>query len=200
MPNRQAAGPMFGRLSFLAYRNRSFAPHPSSAAWPQIVAPDRWNNTRTQSADRQRRARRSIRFTFSSRAVDPQPHPLVAGKFLRYHRLKRGLTLTPPQDFTEARDWFVEHKRDPFLWLIILGPLTMVAITFGGVLLFPPSDAVRAVSQVLPNADMGSMGPNYFPKCGGQTYIFGYNFDLARGKRVCRDIINGGWVVDLDPK
>jgi hypothetical protein len=96
----------------------------------------------------------------------------------------------------------VEHKRDPFLWLIILGPLTMVAITFGGVLLFPPSDAIRAVSQVLPNADMGAMGAKYFPKCGGQTYIFGYDFERARGKlrRVCRDIVNGGWVVDIDPK
>ena len=96
----------------------------------------------------------------------------------------------------------MEHKRDPFLWLIILGPLTMVAITFGGVLLFPPSDAMRAVSQVLPNADMGPMRPNYFPKCGGQTYIFGYDFDWFSGKlhRVCRDITNGRWVVDLDPK
>ena len=94
----------------------------------------------------------------------------------------------------------MEHKRDPFLWLIILGPLTIVAFTFGGVLLFPPSDARRAVSQVLPNADMGAMRPNYFPKCGGQTYIFGYDFDWTRGKlrRVCRDIINGGWVVDLE--
>ena len=141
-----------------------------------------------------------ICFFFPALRINPQPDPLVAGKFLRYHRLKRGLTLTPPQDFTEARDWFVEHKRDPFLWLIILGPLTMVAIAFGGVLLFPPSDARQAVSQVLSNADMSGMRPNYFPKCGGQTYIFGYDFDWARGKlrRVCRDIINGGWVVDLE--
>jgi len=29
--------------------------------------------------------------------------------------------MTLAQDFREARDWFFQHKRDPFLWLVILG-------------------------------------------------------------------------------
>ena len=54
--------------------------------------------------------------------------------------------MTPAQDFREARDWFLQHKRDPFLWLIILGPVTFFAIN------------------------------------------------------MCRDIVKGVWVVDIDPK
>ena len=30
-----------------------------------------------------------------------------------------GLALTLAQDFREARAWFAQHKRDPFLWLVI---------------------------------------------------------------------------------
>jgi hypothetical protein len=39
------------------------------------------------------------------------------------------LTLTLVQDFREARAWFVRHKRDTFLWPVILGPLTFAALT-----------------------------------------------------------------------
>jgi hypothetical protein len=108
------------------------------------------------------------------------------------------------QDFREARDWFAQHKRDPFLWLVILGPLVLAAITFWGLFVFPPSGAIRAISQVLPSADI-TFAPKNFPKCRGQTYIFGYDFgirtnhDQAAG-RACRDLVNGGWVVDIDPK
>ena len=69
------------------------------------------------------------------------------------HRFKRGPTLTLAQDFREARDWFSLHKRDPFLWLIILGPLTFFAINMWGLFVFPPSGAIRAINQVLPNSD-----------------------------------------------
>jgi hypothetical protein len=110
--------------------------------------------------------------------------------------------LTFAQEFREARAWFAQHKRDPFLWLVILGPLTFAAITpWWGPVVFPPSDAIRAISQVLPKAEMvlpENMFQKNFPKCGEQTYIFGYEF--VSGKdfgRACRDIVNGGWVVDI---
>jgi hypothetical protein len=116
--------------------------------------------------------------------------------------------MTPAQDFREARDWFLQHKRDPFLWLIILGPLTFFAINMWGLLVFPPSGAIRAINQVLPNTEV-QVGPKNFPKCSGRTYSFGYDFgffhigrgpeDLTTG-RVCRDIVKGVWVVDIDPK
>jgi hypothetical protein len=127
--------------------------------------------------------------------------PAVAGKI---H--EDGMTLA--QDFREARDWFLQHKRDPFLWLIILGPLTFFAINMWGLLVFPPSGAIRAINQVLPNTEI-QVGPKNFPKCSGRTYSFGYDFgffhigrgpeDLTTG-RVCRDIVKGVWVVDIDPK
>ena len=108
------------------------------------------------------------------------------------------MTLTLAQEFKGARAWFAQHKRDPFLWLVILGPLTLGAITpWWGEFVFPPSDAIRAISQtemVLPQ----NMLPKYFPKCGEQTYIFGYDFISGRDfGRACRDIVNGGWVVDI---
>ena len=112
--------------------------------------------------------------------------------------------MTLAQDFREARDWFFQHKRDPFLWLIILGPLTLAAIEFWGLFVFPPSGAIRAVNQVLPNAEVG-FGPKNFPKCSGRTYLFGYNF-VGRGSsradigRARRDIVKGVWVVEIDPK
>jgi hypothetical protein len=109
--------------------------------------------------------------------------------------------LTLAQDFRDARDWFAQHKHDPFLWLVILGPLTFAAITFWGLFVFPPSDAERAIRQVVPGAGV-SFAPKNFPKCRGQTYIFGYDF-AARSDhagRVCRDVVNGGWVVVIDPK
>jgi hypothetical protein len=115
------------------------------------------------------------------------------------------MTLTFAQDFIEARDWFVQHKRDPFLWLVILGPLVFASITFWGLVVFPPSDAVGAIGQVLPSADVSLFAPKNFPKCRGQTYIFGYDFGIRTDHdqdtgRVCRDVANVGWVVDVNPK
>jgi hypothetical protein len=115
--------------------------------------------------------------------------------------------LTLAQDFREARDWFLQHKGDPILWIIILGPLTFFAINMWGWLVFPPSGAIRAINQVLPNTEVNVRSKN-FPKCSGGTYSFGYDFgsfhirgpeDLTTG-RVCRDIVKGVWVVDIDPK
>jgi hypothetical protein len=106
--------------------------------------------------------------------------------------------LTLAQEFREARAWFAQHKRDPFLWLVILGPLTLAAITpWWAAIVFPPADAIRAISNtemVLPQ----NMFPKYYPKCGEQTYIFGYEFISGKDfGRACRDIVNGGWVVDI---
>ena len=112
------------------------------------------------------------------------------------------LTLTLAQEFRGARTWFAQHKRDPFLWLVILGPPTLAAITpWWGVYVFPPSDAIRAISEARPNAEMALPNfrfPTKFPKCGEQTYIFGYYFSSETDfGRACRDIVNGGWVVDI---
>jgi hypothetical protein len=105
--------------------------------------------------------------------------------------------LTLAQEFREARAWFAQHKRDPFLWLVILGPLTLATITpWWGPFVFPPSDAIGAIRQVVPNADV-ALFANEFPKCRGQTYIFGYDFFGTDFGRACRDIVNGGWVVVL---
>ena len=108
------------------------------------------------------------------------------------------------QEFRETKDWLDRHKRDPFLWLVILGPLAFAAMTFWWVVVFPPSDAVRAIRQVLANADV-ALRPKYFPSCRAKKYIFGYGFALrADGTRaedigrVCRDVINGGWVLAID--
>ena len=113
------------------------------------------------------------------------------------------LTLTLAQDFREARDWFFQHKRDPFLWLIILGPLTFFAINMWGLFVFQPSGAIRAINQVLPNAEVNVI-PKNFPKCSGRTYSFGYDFHaryFGDGSfdcgRACRDIVKGVWVVDI---
>jgi hypothetical protein len=109
------------------------------------------------------------------------------------------LTLTLAQDYREARDWFVQHRHDPFLWLVILGPLTLAAITgWWGPFVFSPSDAKRAISQVLPNTEMQNISGKTFLKCGEQTYIFGYEFISGMDfGRACRDIVNGGWVVEF---
>jgi hypothetical protein len=113
--------------------------------------------------------------------------------------------LTLAQDFREATNWFFQHKRDPFLWLIILGPLMLAAIEFWGLFVFPPSGAIRAVNQFLPNTEV-TFGPKNFPKCSGRTDLFGYVFGAAGGirrtaiGRVCRDIIKGVWVLDIDTK
>jgi hypothetical protein len=111
--------------------------------------------------------------------------------------------LTLAQEFREARAWFAQHKRDPFLWLVILGPLTFAAITpWWGPIVFADSDAIRAIRQVVPDADVALVGQNNYPKCRGQTYIFGYDFGIRTDHdkgvgRACRDIVNGGWVVDI---
>ena len=109
------------------------------------------------------------------------------------------LTLILAQELREARAWFAQHKRDPFLWLVTLGPLVLASITFWGFFVFPPSDAEKAIRQVLPAANV-SFGPKNFPKCQGQTYIFGYEFGFRNTRAygyVCRDVVNGGWVVDI---
>jgi hypothetical protein len=46
-----------------------------------------------------------------------------------------------------------------------------------------------------------NMLPKSFPKCGEQTYIFGYDFISGKDfGRACRDIVKGVWIVDIDPK
>jgi hypothetical protein len=40
------------------------------------------------------------------------------------------LTLTPAQEFREARDWLKQHKRDSFLWLVIVMTLTVFTLNF----------------------------------------------------------------------
>ena len=107
------------------------------------------------------------------------------------------------QDLREAKDWLVQHKRDPFLWLVILGPLALAAPLFWGLIVFPPSGAVRAVRQVLPNADV-SFGPKNFPSCRGKKYVFGYDLKIRTDGGpyvdglICRDVVNGGWVLAVD--
>jgi hypothetical protein len=108
------------------------------------------------------------------------------------------------QELRETRDWLARHKRDPFLWLIILGPLALATITFWWVIVFPPSDAIRAIRQVLPNANV-TLQPKNFPSCRSKKYIFGYDFAIRTNGgpgedigRICRDVVNGGWVLAID--
>jgi hypothetical protein len=51
------------------------------------------------------------------------------------------MSLEFARDLREAKDWLAQHKRDPFLWLVILGPLALAAITLWGAVVFPPSAA-----------------------------------------------------------
>jgi hypothetical protein len=94
------------------------------------------------------------------------------------------------QELRETRDWLAQHKRDPFLWLIILGPLALAAITFWWVVIFPPSDAIRAIRQVLPNADI-AVQPKTLPNCRAKKYIFGYDFAIRIDG--ARDFFIGAW-------
>jgi hypothetical protein len=120
------------------------------------------------------------------------------------------LTLTPAQEFRETRDWLAQHKRDPFLWLIILMPLTLAAINFGGSIVlasaFSRTDAKRAIEPVSPSVRIVEIR-SFFCKLPHRTYIFGY--DLAaineQGQekkvgRICRDIFNRQWVWAFDQK
>jgi hypothetical protein len=113
--------------------------------------------------------------------------------------------LTPAQEFREARDWLAQHRRDPYLWLILLMTLAMFAFNFGvnAVLgtAFPASDAQRTIGQGLPSVDLKiDESPKIFCKLPRTAYLFGYNL-IADGKtvgRICRDIVNGGWVWTFD--
>jgi hypothetical protein len=115
--------------------------------------------------------------------------------------------LTPVQEFREYRDWFTHHKRDPFLWLIILLPLTFAKIAIGvpAILIsaFPYSDAVKSLQPILQRPDVGSFGYKTICKLPQGTYIFGYDVAVKADKadqgpkpvgRVCRDVVKGGWV------
>jgi hypothetical protein len=114
------------------------------------------------------------------------------------------MRLEVAQDFREAKDWLAEHKGDPFLWLVILGPLALAAITLWGVVVFPPSDAIRAIGQVLPKADVVLQQQKDFPSCRAKKYVFGYDLRIRTDGgpymdgRICRDVVNGGWVLAID--
>ena len=114
------------------------------------------------------------------------------------------LTLTPAQEFRETRDWLAQHKRDPFLWLIILMPLTLAAINFGGSIglasAFPRTDAKRAIERVSPTVHIVEVR-SFFCKLPHGTYIFGYDLSATNEQgqekivgRICRDIFKGQWV------
>jgi len=70
---------------------------------------------------------------------------------------------------------------------------------------FPPADAIRAFGQVESNVDLG-VGSIKIPCPLPQgTYLFGYELvEVQNGKgtgrigRICRDILNRGWVRAFD--
>ena len=116
--------------------------------------------------------------------------------------------MTPAQEFRETRDWLTQHKRDPFLWIIILMPLTLAVIHLVGFTVlssaFPRTDAKRAIESVSPSVRIAEIR-TFFCKLPHGTYIFGY--DLAaineQGQetkvgRICRDISNRQWVWAFD--
>ena len=115
--------------------------------------------------------------------------------------------MTPAQEFREARDWLAQHKRDPFLWLIILMPLAFATLTIGvpAILMsaFPFSDARRTIGQALPSGDL-AITARTLCKLPRRTYIFGYDFKVKTDRgtketgRICRDVVNGGWVLAFD--
>jgi hypothetical protein len=109
--------------------------------------------------------------------------------------------LTPAQEFREAPDWLKQHKRDPFLWLIIAMTLLMFMLNFGAIALlgsaFPSSDAGRAIGLARPIV----LETRIFCKLPHGTYLFGYVLGAAVGETpkkvlVCRDMLHGGWVFD----
>ena len=115
--------------------------------------------------------------------------------------------MTPAQEFRETRDWLAQHKRDPFLWLLILMPLTLFVITSGGSIIlpsaFPRTDAKRAIEQVSPS--VGIVEPRSFCKLPHGTYLFGYDLaamndqgQVKKVGRICRDIFNRQWVWAFD--
>jgi hypothetical protein len=116
--------------------------------------------------------------------------------------------LTPAQEFRETRDWLAQHKRDPFLWLIVLMPLTLAVINFGGSIVlasaFPPTDAKQAIEPVSPSVRIAQIRI-FFCKLPHRTYIFGYDL-VAKNEqgremtvgRICRDIFNREWVWAFD--
>jgi len=116
--------------------------------------------------------------------------------------------LTPYQEFREARDWLAQHKRDPFLWLIILMTLTSFTLNFGSNVIlwsaFPSSDAERIIGQVLDRADVRIINTKMLCKLPRGSYVFGYDFGAVTATggeklgRICRDIVNGRWVFSFD--
>src|SRR5262245_10278871 len=122
----------------------------------------------------------------------------------------RFLTLTLAEEFKEARDWLAQHRRDPFLWLVILMPLTFATLTVGvpAILMsiFPFSDAKLSLGEVLPITDSGLyVKTTTVCKLPRGTYIFGYDFGVIKTNtgrerfgRICRDFTNGRWIFAAD--
>jgi hypothetical protein len=82
--------------------------------------------------------------------------------------------------------------------------LAMFTLNFVGIAVlgsaFPASDAQRTIGQGLPSVDLKIDDPKVFCKLPHSASLFGYNLN-ADGKkvgRICRDIVNGGWVWTFD--
>ena len=116
--------------------------------------------------------------------------------------------MTPAQEFREAREWLKQHDRDPFLWLIMVMTFAMFTFNFGGIVIlstaFPPADAKQTIGPVSPNVALrirNAKTPCQLPR---GTYLFGYDLNVRTDQgegnfgRICRDILNGGWVWAFD--
>ena len=121
--------------------------------------------------------------------------------------LVRLVQVSSTEAFSELREWFASWKRDNPLsfWVAILLPWIYAVIAVGvpAILItsFPFSDAKQALQ--LPPSIWGTT-PKTFCKMPSGTYLFGYDLAVeSEGKpkgvgRVCRDVLNGGWVISLD--
>lgn len=80
----------------------------------------------------------------------------------------------------------------------------MFTFNFGGIVIlstaFPPADAKQTIGLVSPNVALrirNAKTPCQLPR---GTYLFGYDLNVRTDQgegnfgRICRDILNGGWV------
>jgi hypothetical protein len=109
-------------------------------------------------------------------------------------------------EFSVLKSWFAQEKREPAFWVAVVLPWLFVLFTIvvPAILMtaFPSSDAKKTLQPILQRTDVGVLRYRVGCTLPQGAYIFGYDLSVNPNSnnnqtyfgRVCRDVVNGGWV------
>ena len=114
--------------------------------------------------------------------------------------------MTPLEEYREVKGWIAAHRRDPFLWLVLLLPLVFAGGAAVSNMVLPAVFSYKdALSTIINLRNLGLVGVvingSKLPCEAHGMKIYGYSISAnidqvgqnSSGGRICWDIFKSRW-------